>query len=66
MFIIWIEDKEEAMRFIRDSKLRWFESPFGNAYVDLKLDLDKLEEYADKAAEQYKKDSEEKDERFAQ
>lgn len=53
------------MRFIRDSKLRWFESPFENAYVDLKLDLDKLEEYADKAADQFKKDTEEKGERYA-
>lgn len=29
------------------------------------MDIDKLESYADKAAEQFKKDTEEKGERFA-
>jgi hypothetical protein len=35
------------------------------AYVDLKLDIDKLEQYADRAAEQFEQDKNEKGESYA-
>lgn len=53
------------MNFIKSSRANRFESIFGSAYVDLKLDLDKLEKYADEAAEQFEKDKAENGEGFA-
>lgn len=64
-----IEDKLQAKNFFTEAKYRYYEF-FGNeigrnAYVELKMDIDKLEAYADQAAEDFKKDELENGKDFA-
>ena len=58
--IVTIPNKNEAIYFFKDSKFRRGRNLLGDlyqiTYVEFKLDIDKLEQYADKARERFLKD----------
>lgn len=67
--IVTIEDQQKAFDFFREGKFRPREF-FGiyqnkDVYLELKMDIEKLEAYADEAAEKFAQLKEEKGEEFA-